>query len=194
MKLIKNHLPINLFSNPGTPLRGVMALAVHNTGNPGTDNNHTFRYFRNLQLQNPNDDRLDRYAGTHYGTDPTGSMQYIREEYRTYNCGAYKYTEFKKQLFGSKYPNDWVISVEMHHPDSTGKPEIKTYNHLIDLSVNICDRYKLDPMTQIIRHYDVTGKICPKWYVDHPELFEEFKKSVKLSLDKWRGREKLDMR
>ena len=24
----------------------------------------------------------------------------------------------------------------------------------------------------VIRHYDVTGKICPKYYVDHPEAWE----------------------
>ena len=26
-----------------------------------------------------------------------------------------------------------------------------------------------------IRHYDVTGKICPKWFVDNPSEWEKFK-------------------
>ena len=27
---------------------------------------------------------------------------------------------------------------------------------------------------QVIRHYDVTGKICPKSFVEHPEEWEQF--------------------
>ena len=30
----------------------------------------------------------------------------------------------------------------------------------------------------MIRHYDVTGKICPKYYVDHPDKWEEFLQDV----------------
>lgn len=26
----------------------------------------------------------------------------------------------------------------------------------------------------IIRHYDITGKICPKYFVDYPEKWQEF--------------------
>ena len=29
-----------------------------------------------------------------------------------------------------------------------------------------------------IRHYDVTGKTCPKWFVDNPEEWEKFKKEL----------------
>ena len=34
-------------------------------------------------------------------------------------------------------------------------------------------------LADIIRHYDVTGKICPKYFVDHPEEWETFHKDVK---------------
>ena len=30
----------------------------------------------------------------------------------------------------------------------------------------------------MIRHYDVTEKICPKYFVDHPDAWEQFKKDV----------------
>ena len=26
----------------------------------------------------------------------------------------------------------------------------------------------------MIRHYDVTGKLCPVYYVEHPEAWEDF--------------------
>ena len=30
----------------------------------------------------------------------------------------------------------------------------------------------------IIRHHDVTGKICPKYYVDHPDAWEQMKADI----------------
>ncbi|MGL5434784.1 MAG: hypothetical protein ACRDBO_05195 [Lachnospiraceae bacterium] len=30
----------------------------------------------------------------------------------------------------------------------------------------------------LIRHYDVTGKCCPKWLVDSPTSWEQFKQDV----------------
>ena len=39
--------------------------------------------------------------------------------------------------------------------------------------VRLCEEFDLAP-ADVIRHYDVTGKICPKYYVDHPEAWEDF--------------------
>ena len=36
----------------------------------------------------------------------------------------------------------------------------------------------------VIRHYDVTGKICPKYFVDHEDAWELFKGDVKAALEK----------
>lgn len=47
------------------------------------------------------------------------------------------------------------------------------------LCADICKRWGLDPQSGgLIRHYDVTGKICPKWFVDYPEDWEQFKADV----------------
>lgn len=35
-------------------------------------------------------------------------------------------------------------------------------------------RYDLDE-EDVIRHYDVTGKNCPKYYVEHEDAWETFK-------------------
>lgn len=34
-------------------------------------------------------------------------------------------------------------------------------------------------MSHIIRHYDVTGKLCPKYWVDDPDGIVRFRKLVK---------------
>ena len=30
----------------------------------------------------------------------------------------------------------------------------------------------------VIRHYDVKGKLCPLYYVEHPEAWEQFKAAL----------------
>ena len=30
----------------------------------------------------------------------------------------------------------------------------------------------------VIRHYDVTGKLCPLYFVDHEDAWKQFKKDV----------------
>lgn len=43
----------------------------------------------------------------------------------------------------------------------------------------MCIRWGLDPQHGgLIRHYDVTGKGCPKYFVDYPATWEQFKKDV----------------
>ena len=37
--------------------------------------------------------------------------------------------------------------------------------------------YNLDK-NDVIRHYDITGKECPKYFVTHPQKWEEFKNSL----------------
>ena len=34
----------------------------------------------------------------------------------------------------------------------------------------------------VIRHYDVTGKICPKYFVEHEDEWEQFKKDVDVQI------------
>ena len=61
--------------------------------------------------------------------------------------------------------NSYSIGVEVCHPDWTGKPTQKAYESLVKL-LEICKKYNLAPTQAIIRHYDVTGKTCPKYYVN----------------------------
>ena len=34
----------------------------------------------------------------------------------------------------------------------------------------------------VIRHYDVTGKNCPKYFVEHEDAWETFKENVSLAI------------
>ena len=45
---------------------------------------------------------------------------------------------------------------------------------MIELTTWLIGRYDLG-IEDVIRHYDVTGKECPKYYVDHPDAWEQMK-------------------
>ncbi|MGN1107083.1 MAG: N-acetylmuramoyl-L-alanine amidase, partial [Huintestinicola sp.] len=77
--------------------------------------------------------------------------------------------------------NGYSISIECCHPDSTGKFTEATESSLIELCAYLCRKFGLTS-DDIIRHYDVTGKHCPLWYVSHPEDFKAFKERVRTAL------------
>jgi N-acetylmuramoyl-L-alanine amidase CwlA len=72
-----------------------------------------------------------------------------------------------------------TISIEVCHPDETGEFSPDTYASLIRLLSWLCEEFELG-REDIIRHYDVTGKLCPKYYVEHPEAWEALKNQVKI--------------
>ena len=51
----------------------------------------------------------------------------------------------------------------------------------IKLCAWLCKEYGLDE-TDLIRHYDVTGKLCPLYYVQNPEAWDQLKTDVGESL------------
>ena len=74
--------------------------------------------------------------------------------------------------------NGDTIAIEVCHPDKTGKFNDETYKSLIKLISWLCDEFGLTE-DQIIRHHDITGKICPKYYVDHEDEWIKLKEDVK---------------
>ena len=79
-----------------------------------------------------------------------------------------------EQSIASNERNHDTISIEVCHPDESGKFTDETYESLLKLTRWLKGSFNLSD-DQIIRHYDVTGKICPKYFVDNPEAWEEFK-------------------
>ena len=73
----------------------------------------------------------------------------------------------------SSQRNGDTISIECCHPDEEGAFTPETYASLTKLVQWLCETYGLS-RDQVIRHYDVTGKECPRYYVQHPEAWETF--------------------
>ena len=83
--------------------------------------------------------------------------------------------------YASNSRNDDTLSIECCHVDETGEFTDATYLSLVRLTGWLCYRFNLTE-EDVIRHYDVTGKICPKYYVENPKQWEKFKKDVKAQI------------
>lgn len=158
MKIIENFLTKNPYSRPGTKLKFVSKIAIHYVGNPGSTANGNRNYFENLK------NTKKTYASSHYIIGLEGEIiQCIPENEIAYCTNS---------------ANDYSISIENCHLYSDGKFTEATLNSLIELCADLCERYNLDPYKDIIRHYDVTGKLCPLYFVNHYDAYMEFKDAV----------------
>lgn len=66
------------------------------------------------------------------------------------------------------------MSIECCHPDETGKFTDATYDSLVQLTAFLCSKFNLTE-NDVIRHYDITGKDCPKYFVENEAAWETFR-------------------
>ena len=76
-----------------------------------------------------------------------------------------------------------TISIEVCHPDATGQFTQASYDALVKLTAWLCDTAGIG-RDQVIRHYDVTEKLCPLYYVEHPEAWDAFRADVAAEMER----------
>lgn len=145
-------LTVNEYSRPGTPLEEVRAVVVHYVGNPGTTAQQNRNYFQNLSLTH------ETSASSHFVVGLEGEI---------IQC-----VPLDEWSYCSSSANAWSVAIEVCHPDETGKFNRETRDSLVKLLRWLVELYGLD-RDGVIRHYDVTGKICPKYYVENPDQWEK---------------------
>ncbi len=70
-----------------------------------------------------------------------------------------------------------TISIEVCHPDESGQFNPATYASVVKLTAWLCDLGGLEK-EDVIRHYDVTGKECPRYYVRHPDAWDTLRDDI----------------
>lgn len=150
-------LDVNEYSRPGIPLEQINGIVIHYTANPGSTAQNNRDYFEGLK------DSHETKVSSHFVVGIEGEIV---------QC-----IPSSEIAYASNSRNSDTLSIECCHPDETGKFTDATYTSLVRLTGWLCYRFNLTS-EDVIRHYDVTGKICPKYYVDHPEAWEQFKTDV----------------
>ena len=175
-------IPVNPFSRPGKSLVRVAGVVFHWVNNAGTDAEFNVRWFKMLADQDPTDKVDDSFASTHYVIDREKTIQCVPEGEMCYHVGAWAYKPGIQKRLGA-YPNANTIGIELCHPDESGRFEPEVIEQAKKLSLGLAVKYNLEPMHDFYRHYDVTGKLCPKHWVGHAEEWEHFKRQVQIMKD-----------
>jgi N-acetylmuramoyl-L-alanine amidase len=177
MNIQRALLTVNPFSRHGKTLSGVKALVIHWVGNAGSTARENRDYFESLKSQSLNDASA-RYASAHFVVGLSGEViQCIPCEEMAYHVGAKIYTPEVLGRLGH-YPNNCTVGIELCHPKADGAFTGDTEWTAWELCALLCIQFDLDPVQGIWTHCGVTGKYCPKWFVDHPKEFDEFKQRV----------------
>lgn len=141
-------------SRRGEKLTGLNDVVIHYVGNPGTSARANRNWYANPESQ----------VSSHFLVGLDGEI---------IQC-----VPLDEKSSASNWRNGDTISVEVCHPDETGKFNDASYDALVALTAWILDASGLDE-THVIRHYDITGKDCPKYFVEHEDAWQQFLSDVK---------------
>lgn len=156
-------LTVNEYSRPGIPLEQVNGLVIHYTANPGTSAKDNRDYFEGLKNSHVTK------ASSHFIIGLDGEIV------QCIPCNEWAYASNER--------NEDTISIECCIPDESGEFTRQTYDSLVELVSWLCFRYSLTE-EDLLRHYDITGKNCPKYYVEHEDAWNTFREDVKIYMEK----------
>lgn len=156
-------LDINEYSRPEIESDGITGIVIHYTANPGSTAQENRDYFEGLK------DTHETSASSNFVVGLEGEIIQCVPTWEV--------------AYASNERNKDTISIECCHPDETGKFTEETYQSMVQLTAWLCRKYSLTAYT-VIRHYDVTGKNCPKYFVENEEAWANFKEDVANALAK----------
>lgn len=134
-------------------LKAIKNIVIHYTGNAGTTAAQNRSYFG----------QAETLVCSHFLVGLDGEI---------IQC-----IPLDEQSAASNQRNVDTISIEVCHPDKSGAFTYNTYLSLVKLTAWLCNNSLLDS-DDLIRHHDITGKMCPKYFVDYPDKWEQFKTDV----------------
>lgn len=173
MNIENRLLTPNTFSRPGKRLPFVKGIVIHYTAAPGQRAVNTRGYFESLKNQNPEADHLV-FASAHFIVDLDGHIiQDLPLDEMAYHCGAQSYKE-EAMMRLSTYPNNCTLGIELCHKNSSGAFSDDTLTAAAELAAHLCRQFSLNPETSLWRHFDITGKDCPKYFVAHEDKWNQF--------------------
>lgn len=156
-------LTVNPYSRPGIKTDKIAGVVIHYTANPGATAIANRNYFEGLKDSHET---------------KTSSNFVIGLEGEIVQC-----VPTWEVAYASNGRNSDTVSIECCHPDESGKFTKETYHSMVELTTWLLMKFGLNEK-DVIRHYDVTGKNCPRYFVENEEAWEQFREDVKSALEK----------
>lgn len=151
----------NIFSRPDVSRRKINNIVLHYVANPGSSAEGNRNYFDSLA------DQDSQKGGT-----STSSHFIVGLEGEMIQC-----IPINEIAYANAPRNEDTLSIEVCHPDDTGKYSDATYESVVRLTAWLCTQLKLKS-SDVVRHYDINGKLCPKYYVEHEEEWKQLRKDI----------------
>ena len=174
MQAINAVLTPNQWSRPQIRLRPVRGIVMHYVNNAGTSALFNRNFFENRKRGRTG------FGSAHYIVDLTGMVVLcVPPNEIAYHCGEDRtrgllYLPAALDKFGS-WPNSCTLGIELCHLDAEGRFTEETQDAAACLVADLCERHDLDPVRDVVRHYDVTSKLCPLYWVNNGAAFDAFK-------------------
>ncbi len=154
-----DYVPMGIaHSRNGLKLEKVKNIVIHYVGNPNTTAKQNRNYFASAGTK----------VNSHFIVGLDGEVL---------QC-----IPLNERSSASNWRNKDTISIEVCHPDATGKFNAITLNRLKELTAWLCESFNLSS-EDVIRHYDITEKKCPLYFVEHENEWINFKDDVKTILE-----------
>ena len=159
--MLINFLPSNSQNYQKERKAKIEWIVMHYTGNKNDTAKNNAIYFHNNVVE----------ASSHYFVDDNDVYQSVRDEDVAWHCGA-------KEYLHPYCRNDNSLGVEMcgHFANNKIYASEQTLLNSAKLVRMLSNKYNI-PIDHVIRHYDVTGKKCPSYWIDNNGL-EDFKEMV----------------
>ena len=151
----------NIISRPDVSRRKINNIVLHYVANPGSSAEGNRNYFDSLA------DQDSQKGGT-----STSSHFIVGLEGEVIQC-----IPINEIAYANAPRNEDTLSIEVCHPDDTGKYSDATYESVVRLTAWLCTQLKLKS-SDVVRHYDINGKLCPKYYVEHEEEWKQLRKDI----------------
>ena len=155
-------LTVNPYSRPGTETNKITGIVVHYTANPGSTAMDNRNYFEGLK------DSHETKASSNFVVGLEGEIVQCVPTWEV--------------AYASNSRNIDTVSIECCHPDETGRFNDATYQSMVKLCAWLCMKFDLTS-EDVIRHYDVTGKNCPKYFVEHEDAFAAFRDDITQAIE-----------
>ena len=150
-------------------------IVIHYTANDGDTDEGNGNYFANNIVGD----------SAHYFVDDDSITRSVPDDYIAWAVGGSKYKYTKGGTFYGKCTNANSISIELCDTKKNGVYDFTeaTMKNAADLVKLLMEKYTV-PVERVIRHYDVTGKVCPKPFVDDEKAWKEFKERLVDKMEK----------
>lgn len=159
--MIEKFMKINKYGRPGTKRRRTTKIAFHFTGQHDVSAKNTVSYFSNVVANGYRVNGRYIYASSHLVIGLQGELYHI--------------VPFNEIAYTTNSANAYSIGVECATTGADDHYTDEEYKTMVKTGAWLAQTYRLDPRNDFIRHYDVTGKICPRYFVNNVKAWKQFK-------------------